>query len=182
MCQQPSDPVRREEQTIDFRCEVTYTGYKAPMLQWRDENGLVLESEYEADDANPNRVVYDKSFKPCFKQLVHIDMFHFFRLFYNKTAEPSDHEQEYTCHLWFQQDEGEAEEAPVLTDHCSITYWIERKSLVSSLATGVCCFHGKLSCFRPPNRNRNVPRVQRQSADDERGRPHQLHVQRLPQR
>ena len=53
--------MRREEQTIDFRCEVTYTGYKAPMLQWRDENGLVLESEYEADDANPNRVVYEKA-------------------------------------------------------------------------------------------------------------------------
>ena len=81
MCQQPSDPVRREEQTIDFRCEVTYTGYKAPMLQWRDENGLVLESEYEADDANPNRVVYEKSFKPCFRQPIHFDMFHFLGCF-----------------------------------------------------------------------------------------------------
>ena len=50
-----------------------------------------------------------------------------FRLFFNKTATPADHEQDYTCHLWFQKDDGELEEAPTLTDHCTITYQVERE-------------------------------------------------------
>ncbi|ELT89420.1 hypothetical protein CAPTEDRAFT_226290 [Capitella teleta] len=86
-----------EGQTVLMECEVSYHGYRAPVLAWSG-----MYSEFIEDEENPQRIKYIT----------------------NVTAEASHDGMDFHCNLHFEANDGDENEPPTYTDSCHTNFII----------------------------------------------------------
>ncbi|ELU11513.1 hypothetical protein CAPTEDRAFT_212178 [Capitella teleta] len=105
-----------EGQTVLMECEVSYHGYRAPVLAWSG-----MYSEFIEDEENPQRIKYNCTANKIFALSFYG---HQFRFITNVTAEPSHDGMDFHCDLHFEAKEGDEKEPPIYTDNCHTNFVI----------------------------------------------------------